>query len=136
MATGFVQRYKGKIECDSLWVRGFPTGGALSSTGSTALTPVGVNTLVSSSLRSVYQLAGLPPPGVEAYFVLQPTTGISIKAPTGTNFGVYGGTTAIVIASTVNMNISLLGVSSVQAVISSVWSTAATVVNATLSTTT
>lgn len=115
MATGFTQRFKGKITGASLWLGPSQQGGPgayVAYTTAAALT-IGnerVSKITASSASVVSQLA-LGYPGAEKTLVLDVSSGLFIKAPAG---GGFNGTTLSVMKSTYDMQIKLTAMSSVQ----------------------
>lgn len=140
MTTGFTQRWKGKITAASLWVAGQQQNGIESPSTDSTLGAVRTSRLTPSSGAGVYTVPapGLYGIGLERNILIPSvSSGAKLKAAAGSNFGVIGTSTMIVLASTVPMSLSLLAVSSVQWQLKGVWSTSTTVIpQPTFSTTT
>lgn len=138
MATGFVQRFKGKIQADQLWTKGWAASETQSNpaAGST-LGAFGSVTLASATAAVVFTMQP-PKAGIEHVIAMTAvSSGVFLKAPPGVNFGVFGGSTIIVLKSTSQMTIEFIGISTVQWAIQSVWTTSTSVIaNPTFSTTT
>ncbi len=90
MATGFPQRFKGKIAADQLWLGGSAMVGpsaavAYSTAGSQTLGKEAVSNINASSGKSVFTLGFDPVPGMEKLIKLTAvSSGVQIKAKTGT----------------------------------------------------
>ena len=140
MATGFAQRWKGKVVADSLWMKGWGLSEVnvlQPAAGSTLQQNTANYNLTASSAAQVYTLSPVDP-GVPVKLALtNVSSAIFVKAAPGNNFGVFGGSTIIVLKSTSIMTIALVGVSSIAWAIESIWSTSTTVIaNPAFSTTT
>lgn len=152
MATGFVQRWKGKVTAAQLWLAGTQITASgtdintLAGSGSTvssystdgSVSGYGAKTLTSSSNANTFTL---PAPVRSAEMQLCMTSvssGIFIKAASGSSFGVTAaGSTSIVMKSTTIMSIALAGLSTSLWGIMSAWSTSTSIIaQPTLSTTT
>jgi len=140
MATGFVQRWNGKVNAASLWLKGWAvseTNGTLLPTPGSTLSQGAANYNLSASSAAVVYTLGTVDPGVPVkVLVTSVSSGIFIKAAPGNNFGIFGGSTITVMKSTAVMAIALVGVSSIAWAIESVWSTAAPPIQPVFSTTT
>lgn len=138
MASGFVQRWKGKVNADALWVKGWGQSEVQQTpaAGSTLSQFANYN-IISATAASVYTLQPVDP-GVTAVIAMTNVSSAAfIKAAPGNNFGVFGGSTIIVLKSTSIMTIALRGMSSAAWAIESIWSTSTTVIaQPTFSTTT
>lgn len=115
MATGFVQRFKGKIAAEQLWVGGSamvgPAAATLYSTaGTQTLGKEAVSLINASSAKSVFTLGFDPVPGLEKHIYLTAvSSGVQIKAKTNT---LIGSSTSTVITSTIALQmITLIGMS-------------------------
>lgn len=127
MATGFVQRFKGKIACDALWYKGWNLDVSTPAAASTALAFQVLN-VISSSGADVRTLQA-PKSGVkEVIAITAVATATFVKAAPGTSFGLMGTSTMIVMKSTVQMTVALVGLSSIQWAVESVWSTSTTAI--------
>src|ERR1043166_7126138 len=126
MATGFVQRWKGKVAADAFWYKGWNQDVSTPAAASTAGSFMN-QILVSASAASVFTLQP-PEAGVVQRLLMNPSSAILVKAAPGTNFGVFGGTTEIVLKSTTIMTVELIGLSSVAWQVVSAWSTSTTVI--------
>ena len=137
MATGFAQRWKGKVTADALWVSGWFFNGVQSPAAASTLNTFMNANIISATAASAYTLQP-PEPGVPVTLALtNVSSGVAIKAAAGSNFGVMGGSSMIVMKSTVQMTIEMVGVSTVSWAIKSVWSTSTSVIpQPTFSTTT
>lgn len=141
MASGFVQRWKGKVNADSFWLKGWgvsETNGTLLPTPGSTLSQNAANYNLSASSGAVVYTLGPVDPGVPVKLALTAvSSAIFIKAAAGNNFGVFGGSTMIVMKSTSIMTIAIVGVSSIAWAVESIWSTSTTVIpQPTFSTTT
>lgn len=138
MATGFVQRWKGKVNADSLWVKGWGQSEVQPNpaAGST-LNQFGNFNINASSAAAVYTMQPVDA-GVTAVIAFTNVSSAAfLKAAPGNNFGVFGGSTIIVMKSTTIMTIALRGISTVAWAIESIWSTSTSVIaQPTFSTTT
>lgn len=131
MASGFVQRFKGKVNAECLFVKGWGFSEVSTSTpaaGST-LSQDRANIILNAATAAVVYT--LPPVevGAMAKLLFQAvSSGIFVKAASGNNFGTIGsgGSTATVLKSTAQMTVSLIGVSSISWAVDSVWSTFST----------
>lgn len=141
MATGFVQRFKGKIQADSIFLKGYGWSEVSTSLGSTAaavanstLSADRTNYVINgSSAAIVYTLPPVEQGARASLLFLAVSSAVFIRASTtapngANNFGVQGagGSTAIVLKSTAQMTVDLIGVSSVSWAVTSVWSTYST----------
>lgn len=154
MATGFVQRFKGKIALATggLWIGGTQVTAnandlnSLAGSGSTVtsystdgtISGYGPKNLISSSAANTFTLPA-PVRGAEMQLVLTSvSSGAFIKAASGSAFIVnLAGSTGIVMKSTTIMSIVLAGLSTALWGIMSAWSTSTSVIaQPTLSTTT
>lgn len=132
MATGFVQRFKGKVECDSLWVKGFcysnTEAATIGAQATSTLGPNVVSNVISSSGAGIWNVPP-PSPGIERTLAITSvSSGAFFKAAANTSFGIIGGSTMNVLKSTTVMSITLVGMSSVLWQVKSVWSTSTTVI--------
>lgn len=127
MATGFVQRYKGKIALPvgGLWIGGVQITGSgadfnsISGQGTvqalttasavTTITNTGVTTINASSALLIYRLAR-PVPGAEKVIQLNPvSSGVFITVSTDGSVLLNGSSINTTIKSTVAANINLSG---------------------------
>ena len=94
MATGFMQRFRGKIHGTQVWAQEFitPPPGITAST-SVALTYASLQVLPASSLAQVFTL---PPPQLGRQVTLATSTGVAV----GTGTRVVNATTGSQFAST------------------------------------
>lgn len=127
MATGFVSRFKGKITADALWYKGWNFDVSTPAAASTASAYQVLN-VISSSGADVRTLQA-PKSGIrEIIAITAVATATFVKAAAGTNFGLMGTSTMIVMKSTVQMTVALVGLSSIQWAVESVWSTSTTAI--------
>ena len=152
MATGFVQRWKGKVALPvgGLWIGGVQYSGSgndlntISGSGSlqalttasavTTITNTGVTTIAATSGILVYRLARPVPGGDKVIQLTTVSSGIFITASTDGSVLLNGSSINTTIKSTVAANINLMGNSTSGWTINSVFiSTLATL---TISTTT
>lgn len=144
MATGFVQRFKGKIVAAAQFfgptqVYGPGTvfaGSTASATLQTIPQANGVATINASSALSIFSLQGLPSPGAKLLLALTVSSGVFVKAAAGSAFDA---STNTVFKSTYSMQVSLTGLSTVAWRVDGVWPPPSTLVGGsgiTLSTTT
>lgn len=132
MASGFVQRFKGKVECDALWIKGYNYSAVeAASIGAQATSTLGnfaASNVISSSGAGIWNV---PPPtaGLERTLAITSiSSGAFFKAAANTSFGIIGTSTMNVLKSTTVMTITLMGLSSVLWQVKSVWSTSTTVI--------
>lgn len=114
MATGFVQRFKGKIAAAALWFNGAQVFGpgayvAYSTAGTQTIGAQALAKITASSAISIFTMSDLPAPGLEKFFDLAVTSGMFLKAASGASFD---NSTNTVIKSTYNMRLNLMGLSS------------------------
>lgn len=114
MATGFTQRFKGKITGAALWLGGAPVYGpgsrvAYSTAGTQNIANEAISSINASSAMSIWSMTGLPAPGLQKVFDLTVSSGAFIKAAAGASFDA---STATVIKSTYAMRLTLMGLSS------------------------
>lgn len=107
MATGFVQRFKGKIEADSLWVKGVQVAGAgaaanvsLISSSLGASTLSGSISVLLSSGSTTQAIVRLSRPFAGATKTIQVSTGLGVIITASTNGSItFNGSTLSVAAS-------------------------------------
>jgi hypothetical protein len=127
MATGFVQRFKGKITADALWYKGWNFDVSTPAAASTA-SAFQILNVISATGADVRTLQA-PKSGIkEVIAITQVSSATFIKAAAGTNFGLMGTSTMIVMKSTIQMTVALVGLSSIQWAVESVWSTSTTAI--------
>jgi hypothetical protein len=142
MATGFVDRFKGKINADVIFLKGWgmsevstALGSTVGSTAGSTLSADRSNYVINaSSAAVVYTLPPVEPGALARLLFLAVSSGVFIKASTvapngANNFGVQGagGSTATVLKATAQMTVGLIGVSSISWAVDTVWSTYSTV---------
>lgn len=141
MATGFVQRWKGKISAASIWYGGVNTTGADNITStviSATIAGNGVSQIFSTSSATVLTL-GQPQPGLDRNLVIvQCSSGVLFKAAPGSYFAFGPGSSFTVMKSTApQASICLTGLSTAAWGILGAWSTStAAIFSPTFSTTT
>ena len=137
MATGFVQRFKGKIAAAELWIGGQSQFDMDAPSTDSTLGSVRTSRIISSSGAGIYTVPR-PVPGTDRTLAITSvSSGVFFKASAGTSFGVIGGSTMTVMKSTVAMTIELAGLSTALWWLKSAWSTSTTVIpQPTFSTTT
>lgn len=146
--SGFVQRFKGKVQMAELWLGNSQVSGpgafqaytTAAGTNGLSIGQIGTERLSgisATSGASVFALTQAIPPGVEKIITITTVSSAAfIKAPAGMSFNQ---STQTVIKSTYESQIALVGMSSVSIRISGVWPPASTLVGGsgiTLSTTT
>lgn len=131
MPSGFVNRWKGKITAQALYINGQLQNGYESVSTDGTLGAFKNSKLAPSSGAGVYTV---PAPGLYGagldrnIFITSVSSGAKLKAAAGTSFGVIGTSTMIVLTSTVPMTIGLTAISSVTWAVRNVWSTSTTVI--------
>lgn len=142
MANGFTQRWKGKVTAQSVWMGAqqfFGPGAtpSYSTAGTQTLSIARAARISASSGASVFTLGFAPSPGLEFNVSLTTVSSAAfVKAAAGTAFTP---STATVFKSTYEMQVSLIGLSTTNWGIRSVWPPPSTLVGGsgiTLSTTT
>lgn len=126
MATGFVQRFKGKIAVAAAWFGGVQEfGPGTLFVGTTALAALtvpaanGAATIASSSALTIWTLGQSPVAGAELEIsLIQVSSGVFIKAAAGTSFDP---STNTVMKSTAARTITLYGLSTLKWAIKSVF---------------
>lgn len=137
MATGFTQRFKGKIAAAELWIGGQDQSSVDAPSTDSTLGAVRTSRIISSSGAGIYTVPR-PVPGLDRTIsITSVSSGVFLKAASGVSFGVIGGSTMTVMKSTVPMTIELAGLSTSLWWLKSAWSTSTTVIpQPTFSTTT
>lgn len=122
MASGFVQRWNGKIRAASLWLGGsqkfgpgarasYSTAAGTNGLAIGTIGPEGVVSINASSGASVFTLTDQIQAGFTKVLDLVVTSSVFIKAPTGVALDAT--TTNLVFKSTYSQRVSVVGLSSV-----------------------
>lgn len=138
MASGFVQRWKGKITAAEIYVQGISMFDTETPSTDSTLGAVRVSKIANSSGAGVYTVPRPTFGGQDRTLAITSvSSGAFFKAASGTSFGVMGTSTMTVMKSTVQMSIDLCALSTALWAVRSVWSTSTTVIpQPTFSTTT
>lgn len=128
MATGFVQRWLGKVALEVIFLNGQNLTGVETVSTDGTLGAARNSRFAPSSGAGVYNVPA-PVTGADRnLFLISVSSGAKFKAAANTSFGVIGGSTMTVLTSTVPMTIGLTALSTTLWGIRGVWSTSTSVI--------
>lgn len=138
MASGFTQRWKGKITAAELYIQGVSMFDVETPSTDSTLGAVRVSKITNSSGAGIYTVPRPTFAGQDRTLAITSiSSGAFFKAAAGTSFGLMGTSTMTVMKSTIQMSIDICALSTALWAVRGVWSTSTTVIpQPTFSTTT